>query len=212
MRGRAAEISDPSPFGWEVLWEALKTELPGDEPSTLTQELGLDQEREITSGYGGPSWYATEFSGTRHGRRVALRMGVIPRIRGNGYNEVHVKAPVAPFRLRVTDGRPAVQEGSSPDVEQLVASLAPAPEVWRKLEVDGGPDGILARRPVTAASPGIPLRPVAHRAHRRPTRRLSDDRRRRALELDRDQPAARGATIAAATRRADVQGMSSRLI
>ena len=80
----------------------------------------------ITSDYGGPSWYATEFSGTRHGRHVALRMGVIPRIRGNGYNEVHVTAPVAPFRLRVTDGRPAVQEGSSPDVEQLVASLAPA--------------------------------------------------------------------------------------
>jgi hypothetical protein len=154
MRGRAAEISDPSPFGWEVLWEALKTELPGDEASTLTQELGLDQEQEITSGYGGPSWYATEFSGTRHGRHVALRMGVIPRIRGNGYNEVHVTAPVAPFRLRVTDGRPAVQAGSSPDVEQLVASLAPAPEVWRKLEVDGGPDGILARRPVTAHPQG----------------------------------------------------------
>ena len=154
MRGRAAEISDPSPFGWEVLWEALKTELPGDEASTLTQELGLDQEQEITSGYGGPSWYATEFSGTRHGRHVALRMGVIPRIRGNGYNEVHVKTPVAPFRLRVTDGRPAVEEGSSPKLEQVVASLAPAPEVWRKLEVDGGPDGILAHRPVTAHPQG----------------------------------------------------------
>jgi hypothetical protein len=26
--------------------------------------------------------------------------------------------------------------------------------VWRKLEVDGGPDGILARRPVTAHPQG----------------------------------------------------------
>jgi hypothetical protein len=154
MRGRAAEITDPSPLAWEVLWEALKTEPPADEPSTLTQELGLDEEREITSGYGGPSFYATEFSGTRHGRHVALRMGVIPRIRGNGYNEVHVNASVAPFRLCVTDSRPAVEEGSSPELEQLVASLAPAPEVWRKLEVDGGPDGILARRPVTAHPQG----------------------------------------------------------
>lgn len=150
----AAEISDPSPFGWEVLWEALKTEPPADEPSTLTQELGLDQEREITSPYGGPSWYATEFSGTRHGRNVALRMGVIPKIRGNGYNEVHIASSVVPFRLGVADGRPAVQEGTAAALEQVVGNLAPAPDVWRKLEVDGGPDGILARRPVTAHPQG----------------------------------------------------------
>src|SRR5436190_8791236 len=70
MRARAAEINDPSPLGWEVLWEALKTEPPTDEPSTLTQELGLDQEQEIVTPCGGSS-YATEFSGTRHGRCVA---------------------------------------------------------------------------------------------------------------------------------------------
>ena len=170
MRGRAAEISDPSPFGWEVLWEALKTELPGDEASTLTQELGLDQEQEITSDYGGPSWYATEFSGTRHGRHVALRMGVIPRIRGNGYNEVHVTAPVAPFRLRVTDGRPAVQEGSSPDVEQVVAK--PGAGARGVAKARGRRRPRRDPRPPTGdrASPGLPLRPMAHRAHRRPTR------------------------------------------
>jgi hypothetical protein len=153
MRGRAAEISDPSPFGWEVLWEALKTEPPTDEPSTLTQELGLDEEQEIVSAYGG-SRYATEFSGIRHGRQVALRMGVVPRIRGNGYNEVEVKVPVAPFRLRAADGRPAVEAGSTPELEGALAGLAAAPEVWRKVEVDAGPDGLIARRPVTAHPQG----------------------------------------------------------
>src|SRR5919204_5571156 len=131
MRGRAAEINDPSPFGWEVLWEALRTEAPADERSTLTQELGLDQEQEITSRYGGPSWYATEFSGTRHGRHVALRMGVIPKIRGNGYNEVQVDASVAPFRLHAVDGRPIVESGSSSELVGVLAELAAAPEAWR---------------------------------------------------------------------------------
>jgi hypothetical protein len=46
--------------------------------------------------------------------------------RERGINEVHVEAP----------------------------GLAPAPVVWRDLVVEGGPDGILARRPVTAHPQG----------------------------------------------------------
>jgi hypothetical protein len=34
-------------------------------------------------------------------------------------------------------------------VEEVVAGLAPAPETWRDLEVEGGPDQIVARRPIT---------------------------------------------------------------
>ena len=153
MRGRAAEITDPSPFGWDVLWEALKTEPPSDEQETLTQELGLDQEKLVSSAYGGSDW-ATEFSGTRHGRHVALRMGVIPRMNGKGYNEVELDAVVAPFRLGSVDGRPAVEDGGSPELVGLLAGLAAAPDVWRKLEVEGGPQGIVARRPVTAHPQG----------------------------------------------------------
>ena len=153
MRGRAAEITDPSPFGWDVLWEALKTEPPSDEQETLTQELGLDQERLVSSAYGGSDW-ATEFSGMRHGRHVALRMGVIPRMNGKGYNEVELDAVVAPFRLGSVDGRPAVEDGGSPELAGLLAGLAAAPGVWRKLEVEGGPQGIVARRPVTAHPQG----------------------------------------------------------
>jgi hypothetical protein len=48
MRGRAAEVADAGGYNWDILWEALKTEPPADDPSTITQELGLGEEREIS--------------------------------------------------------------------------------------------------------------------------------------------------------------------
>jgi hypothetical protein len=153
MRGRAAEIADAGAYEWEVVWEALKTEPPAENPSTITQELGLGEEREINQDTS--DWDVTEFSGTRNGRRVALRMGVVPSTwRERGVNEVHVEASVVPVRVREDDGRLVAEPGSVPEVEEFVAALAPAPEVWRDTEVEGGPDGILARRPVTAHPQG----------------------------------------------------------
>jgi hypothetical protein len=153
MRGRAAEIADPGAFGWEVVWEALKTEPPAEDPSTITQEHGLGEEHDIVQDYA--EMPATEFSGTRNGRRVALRMGVVPSMwRGRGAYEVHLEAPVLPFRVREEDGRLVAEPGAPPEVEAFLASLAPAPAVWREVAVEGGPDGILARRPVTAHPQG----------------------------------------------------------
>lgn len=147
MRGRAAEIDDPSALGWEVVWEALKTEPPTDGPSTITEELGLGEERELTQSTS--DMPATEFGGTRNGRDVALRMGIVPSAwRDRGANEVEVKASVVPFKLREDDGRIVAEPGAPPEVDVLLAGLTPAPDVWRDLEVEGGPDGILARRPI----------------------------------------------------------------
>jgi hypothetical protein len=154
MRGRAADISDPGALGWEVVWAALKTEPPADDPVTLTQELGLDQERDIDQPYGPASSSGTELSGIRHGRYVALRLGVVSGIRERGVNEVQVDAPVAPFRVHDESGRLVAEPGAMPEVEEVLGELAPAPKTWRKLDVQGGPDGILARRPVTAHSQG----------------------------------------------------------
>src|SRR2546429_58792 len=129
MRGRAAEIADPGAFAWEVVWEALKTEPASEDPSTLTQELGLGEEQDIVQPYS--DLPATEFSGTRNGRRAALRMGVVSSMRREtGAYEVHVQAPVAPFRVREGDGRPVAEPGALPEVEAFLASLAPAPAVW----------------------------------------------------------------------------------
>jgi hypothetical protein len=153
MRGRAVDISDPAALGWEVVWEALKTEPPTDDPSTLTQELGLDEERSVRNGYE-RDLPATEFSGTRHGRRAALRIGIVPSVRGRAMNEVEIAAPVARFRISETDGRLIAEQGALPEVGRAVALLAPAPKVWRDVVIDGGPDGIRARRPVTAHPQG----------------------------------------------------------
>jgi hypothetical protein len=152
MRGRAAEIADPGTLGWEVLWEALKTEAPTEDPATLTQELGLDEERSIRVAY--ERLPATEFSGTRHGRPVALRIGIVSSIRGKGMTEVQVDVPVAPFRIRAESGRLVAEPGAVPEVEEALGELAPATTVWRDVVVEGGPDGIYARRPVTSHPQG----------------------------------------------------------
>jgi hypothetical protein len=153
MRGRAGEIDDPGELGWEVVWEALKTEPPAETPSTITQELGLGEEREISQEYG--DMPATEFSGTRHGRPVALRIGVVSSMwRETGTTEVQVRAPVAPFRAAEDDGRVVAEPGALPEVEEVFGALAPASDVWRKLAIEAGPEGIIARRPVTAHPQG----------------------------------------------------------
>jgi hypothetical protein len=152
MRGRAAEIADAGAVDGEVLWEALKTEPPVEDPSTITEEHGLGEEREISQS---SDFDATEFSGARHGRRVALRFGVVRSMwRERAWNEVQVEASVASFRARADDGRIVAEPGAPPEVEEVLAGLTPAPDVWHELEVEGGPDGILARRPNTAHSQG----------------------------------------------------------
>jgi len=152
LRGRSEEISDPGTFDWQVLWEALKTEEPVDDSSTITQELGLDRERWIRTGYERLS--ATEFSGTRHGRHVALRVGIVPDLRGKGMNEVQVSAAVAPFRITACDGRLVAEPGALPEVDEVLAKLEPAPNVWRDVVVEGGRDGIRSRRTVTSHAQG----------------------------------------------------------
>jgi len=152
MRGRAAEIDDAGAYGWEVVWEALKTEPPGESSSAITQELGLGEEQEISQS--NSDMTATEFSGTRNGRRVALRLGVVPSaLRGRGVNEVRVDAPVAKFKVYADDDRLVSETGALPEVDELLAGLAPG-AAWHEAAVEGGPDGILARRPVAAHPQG----------------------------------------------------------
>jgi hypothetical protein len=153
MRGRAVEIADPAGLEWDVLWEALKTQPPDDDSLVLTQELGLDEERSIRSGFE-RALPATEFSGTRNGRSVALRIGIVPTARGKGMNEVEVETCVAPFRIEARDGRLVAAPGAMPEVEAALGELAPDVRIWRDLVVEGGPDGIRARRPVTAHPQG----------------------------------------------------------
>ena len=170
MRGRAAEIADAGTFSWEVVWEALKTEPPDESSSAITQELGLGEEQDLSQGGDLP---ATQFSGTRNGRRVELRLGVVPAALGKkGVNEVHVEAPVAPFRASADDDRLVAESGSVPEVEEFLAGLAPG-AAWRKATRRGrarrDPRPPARDRP----SAGLRVRPLAGGAPRRPARRLA---------------------------------------
>jgi hypothetical protein len=150
MRGRAAEITDPGALGWEVVWESLKTEEPADNPNTLAQELGLDEEHEIDlpDSIGG---YATEMAGTRSGRTVKLRLGVMTStLRNQPVTEVVIESPVPPFTIHSEGGRLSAESGALPEVGEVLGGLAASPAVWRDVVVNGGPDGILARRPIKA--------------------------------------------------------------
>src|SRR5262245_14826499 len=152
MRGRAAEIDDAGAYGWEVVWEALKT-VPADEaPDTLTGELGLGEEIEVQQD--SSDMPATEFTGMRNGRGVALRIGVVSSgLRGGGLTEVEISGAVPPFRVSADGDRLVAESGAPPAVEELVAGLQPS-AAWKKADVEGGPEGILARRPVTAHNQG----------------------------------------------------------
>src|SRR5215212_12173813 len=75
MRGRAAEIADAGALDWEVVWEALKTEPPAENPSTITQELGLGEEDQIIQT--NADVLATGFAGIRHGRHLAHERGPV---------------------------------------------------------------------------------------------------------------------------------------
>jgi hypothetical protein len=117
--------------------------LPPREPrgrtETLTQELGLDEERSFRVAY--ERLPATELSGTRHGRPVALRIGIVSSIRGKGMTEVQVDVPVAPFRIRAESGRLVVEPGAAPEVEEALGELAPATKVWCDVVVEGDRTG-----------------------------------------------------------------------
>jgi len=75
-------------------------------------------------------------------------------LRARGVNEVHVEAAVAPFRAEEANGRLIAEPGAVPELEEVLAGLEPAPTVWQELVVEGGPEGMLARRPVTAHPQG----------------------------------------------------------
>ena len=97
----------------------------------------LDEEHELylPKQVGG---YATEMSGTRHGRSVKLRLGVMPSIwRNQPATEVELDSPVTPFSVHADDGRMVMESGALPEVDEVLAELAESPKVWHDVVVEG---------------------------------------------------------------------------
>lgn len=99
--------------------------------------------REATTGRVGPKIHgALVLNGERHGRQVEARLGsgeVSP------HSEVKVQGPVSEFKAKSRDGRVRAADGAP---NSIVAALAEVPNStrWKKLTVEGGPEGIVVSR------------------------------------------------------------------
>ena len=99
--------------------------------------------REATTGRVGPKIHgALVLSGERHGRPVSVRLG---SGEVSAHGEVVVRVASPEFKAKSRDGKVRASEGA-PD--SIAAALADVPNStrWKKLTVEGGPEGIVVSR------------------------------------------------------------------
>jgi hypothetical protein len=143
MRGRAADIADAGAVPWEVLWEALKLDAPDPADDGLAAELGLREETWLdpAADFGG-----TRMIGVRNGRQVEIRMGHTTRGLSGGRVQVTlVRAATQPFGVTADDGA-LIVDGTA--AASLVSGFAPS-RAWDDMVLRGGPEGVVARRPIS---------------------------------------------------------------
>jgi hypothetical protein len=99
--------------------------------------------REATTGRVGPKIHgALVLSGERHGRQVTARLGsgeVSP------HSEVTVRIASPEFKAKSQDGRVRALDGAPDAIERALADV-PNSTRWKKLTVEGGPEGIVVSR------------------------------------------------------------------
>ncbi len=159
--GSADRIADGGQVPWQNLLEALAVRpedhgpaggMPHDEGWAGTM-LGLKSRMSSGTGPSEPHVYW----GERHGRQVLIRLGADEKLEGGMLTtnrrliEVTlVRAQFPPFALRGHGGSVEPADGTGPlpgTVAAVIVSLEPAPDVWRKLQIVAGPEGIVAQRP-----------------------------------------------------------------
>lgn len=99
--------------------------------------------RDPVQGRMGPRIHgALVLSGERHGRQVAVRLG---SGEVSSQTEVTVRAPVATFEAKSRDGRVRPAAGAP---EAIAAALKAVPNStrWKRVKVEGGPEGIVVAR------------------------------------------------------------------
>jgi hypothetical protein len=99
--------------------------------------------REATTGRVGPKIRgALVLSGERHGRQVSVRLG---SGEVSSREEVTVRVAAPEFKAKSRDGRVRAADGAP---ASIVAALEGVPNStrWKKLTVDGGPEGIVVAR------------------------------------------------------------------
>lgn len=108
----------------------------------VTERPTVDIEtRDAVTGRVGPKIRgALMLSGERHGRAISVRLG-------GGESEVTVGSPSAEFKAKSRDGR--VRPGKDTPVPAAIAealTAVPNSTRWKKVTVEGGPEGIVVSR------------------------------------------------------------------
>ena len=99
--------------------------------------------REATTGRVGPKIHgALVLGGERHGRQVTARLGsaeVSPQ------SEVTVQIAVPGFKAKSRDGRVRAADGAPETIERALVEV-PNSTRWKKVTIEGGPEGIVVSR------------------------------------------------------------------
>jgi hypothetical protein len=142
-----------------ALWGSIRALMPGGEldegyanVGKAMAPLGFEvterpkvsiETRDPTSGRVGPKIRgALVLEGERHGRRASARLGSTET---TSRSEVTVAATVPEFEAKSRDGRVRPADGAP---ESIVAALKDVPNStrWKKVTVEGGPEGITVTR------------------------------------------------------------------
>jgi hypothetical protein len=142
-----------------ALWGSVRALMPGGELDRGYDNVGkamaplglsvterptvsIEMREPITPRMGPKVRGALVLSGERHGRGVSVRVGSGET---GSQSEVAVAAPVPEFDAKSRDGRMRPGDGAS---ENVVAALKEVPSStrWKKVTVEGGPEGIVVSR------------------------------------------------------------------
>jgi len=106
----------------------------------VTEKPKVDIEvREAVTNRVGPRVHGyLVLAGERHGRRVKVRIG-------EGASEVKVDAPAPPFKAKSRDGKVRPPEDAPAALAESLRTM-PNSTRWKKMTVEGGPEGILVTR------------------------------------------------------------------
>jgi hypothetical protein len=85
---------------------------------------------------------ALELSGDRHGRRVTVRLGDSER---SGASEVKLRVAAPEFRAKARDGRVRPAAGAPAAIATALGEV-PNSTRWKRVEVEGGPEGLIVTR------------------------------------------------------------------
>jgi hypothetical protein len=153
--GSAAQITDAGSIGWPSLLDALSTVQA--EADQQDRDEGAENSVAGTLGLYSPMvvgrFQPNLIYGTRHGRQVFIRLGIDETYRsgipGRHLRQITVlRVGVLAFTLVVGAGALRVTAGASEALLSVGRALQPSPDVWDGLRVVGGPEGIVASRPI----------------------------------------------------------------